>query len=61
MEPMIETGNGGYAHMDEVAKYRVYGLHDICNYESATFICHHGEIWRCVQAPPPYEKNAALA
>ena len=27
MEPMLETGNGGYAYMDELAKYRIYGLH----------------------------------
>ena len=26
MEPMLETGNGGYAYMDELAKYRIYGL-----------------------------------
>ena len=25
MEPMLETGNGGYAYMDELAKYRIYG------------------------------------
>ena len=48
MEPMIETGNGGYAYMDELAKYRIYGLHDMFNYQSATFICHDGERWRCV-------------
>ena len=61
MEPMLETGNGGYAYMDELAKYRIYGLHDMLNYEPATFICHDGEIWRCVQPPHPYERNAALA
>ena len=44
MEPMIETGNGGYAYMDELAKYRIYGLHDKFNYESATFIVHDGEL-----------------
>ena len=62
MEPMIETGNGGYAYMDELAKYRIYGLHDVFNYEPATFICHDGELWRCVMPlKPPYERNAALA
>ena len=62
MEPMIETGNGGYAYMDELAKYRIYGLHDVFNYESATFICHDGELWRCVQPQEyPYQRNAALA
>ena len=60
MEPMLETGNGGYAYMDELAKYRIYGLHDMFNYQSATFICHDGELWRCVQKSP-YERNAALA
>ncbi len=48
MEPMLETGNGGYAYMDELAKYRIYGLHDMFNYQSAAFICHDGELWRCV-------------
>ena len=62
MEPMIETGNGGYAYMDQLAKYRIYGLHDMFNYESATFICHDGELWRCVMPQGyPYERNAALA
>ena len=60
MEPMLETGNGGYAYMDELAKYRIYGLHDMFNYQSATFICHDGELWRCVQKSP-HERNAALA
>ena len=62
MEPMLETGNGGYAYMDELAKYRIYSLHDMFNYQSATFICHDGELWRCVQPQGyPYERNAALA
>ena len=62
MEPMLETGNGGYAYMDELAKYRIYGLHDMFNYQSATFICHDGELWRCVMPQGyPYERNAALA
>ena len=26
---MLETGNGGYAYMDELAKYRIYSLHDM--------------------------------
>lgn len=59
MEPMIETGNGGYAYMDELAKYRIYGLHDMFNFEPATFICHNGEIWRCVIGP--HERNGARA
>ena len=62
MEPMLETGKGGYAYMDELAKYRIYGLHDMFNYQSATFICHNGELWRCVMPQGyPYERNAALA
>eukprot|EP00966_Prymnesium_polylepis_P312764 7227532-Prymnesium_polylepis.1 len=59
MEPMIETGNGGYAYMDELAKYRIYGMYDRFNYQKATFICHDGELWRCVGVP--YDVHAALA
>ena len=49
--------------MDELAKCRIYGLYDMFNYESATFIVHDGELWRCVQPQthPYYERNAALA
>ena len=62
MEPMLETGNGGYAYMDELAKYRIYGLHDMFNYESATFICHDSR-WRAVAVRPassslPKERRA---
>ena len=35
MEPMIETGNGGYAYMDELAKYRIYGVHDMFTAETS--------------------------
>lgn len=62
MEPMIESGTGGYEYMDELAKYRIYGLHDILNDERAAFINHNGEIWRCVlPMVGAYERNGAVA